>query len=198
MEENKNYSLKVLYTQKEIKSAIKKAAFKIFDEFFPLLKKEKNFRLIFLAILSGASRFRDNLSTEVGKLFAKEGYKGIIEEENISVSTYPKGTKFKKPKILLDTKRDIKGAYAILIDDIIDTGETLSFVIGHLKKKRPKSIKVFVLIDKIPHRRKKVKIDFAGFKLEKDVWVVGYGMDIDGKFRELPYIGYIALKKKNI
>ena len=192
---SRTFQIRKLYSKEEIKAVIKRAAVIIFNEYFPLFKKEKGrFRLIFIAILTGATRFRNALSTEVGKLFAKRGYYGVIEEDDICVSTYPIGTELKKPRFLLDTKREIRGAHVIVVEDIIDTGETISLVIEHLKKKGATSIEIYALVDKTSRRRKKVKIDFVGFEIKEDFWVVGYGMDIDGRYRELPYIGYIAGK----
>ena len=91
----------------------------------------------------------------------------------------------------LDLKDSIKGKDVIVVEDIIDTGRTLSYLIEYLKMKKPNSVKLCASLDK-PERRvkKNVKVDYTGFQIP-DKFVVGYGLDWDEKYRNLPYIGYI-------
>ena len=91
----------------------------------------------------------------------------------------------------LDLKDSIQGKDIIVVEDIIDTGRTLSYLIEYLKMKKPNSVKLCTLLDK-PDRRvmKDVKVDYTGFEIP-DKFVVGYGLDWDEKYRKLPYIGYI-------
>lgn len=91
----------------------------------------------------------------------------------------------------LDLKDSIQGKDVIVVEDIIDTGRTLSYLIEYLKMKKPKSVKLCTLLDK-PERRvkKNVKVDYTGFQIP-DKFVVGYGLDWDERYRNLPYIGYI-------
>lgn len=91
----------------------------------------------------------------------------------------------------LDLKDSIQGKDIIVVEDIIDTGRTLSYLIEYLKMKKPNSVKLCTLLDK-PDRRvmKDVKVDYTGFEIP-DKFVVGYGLDWDEKYRNLPYIGYI-------
>ena len=91
----------------------------------------------------------------------------------------------------LDLKDSIQAKDIIEVEDIIDTGRTLSYLIEYLKMKKPNSVKLCALLDK-PDRRvmKDVKVDYTGFEIP-DKFVVGYGLDCDEKYRNLPYIGYI-------
>ena len=91
----------------------------------------------------------------------------------------------------LDLKDSIQGKDVIVVEDIIDTGRTLSYLLEYLKMKKPNSVKLCTLLDK-PDRRvmKDVKVDYTGFEIP-DKFVVGYGLDWDEKYRNLPYIGYI-------
>ena len=91
----------------------------------------------------------------------------------------------------LDLKDSIQGKDIIVVEDIIDTGRTLSYLLEYLKMKKPNSVKLCTLLDK-PDRRvmKDVKVDYTGFEIP-DKFVVGYGLDWDEKYRNLPYIGYI-------
>ena len=94
-------------------------------------------------------------------------------------------------KMKLDLKDSIQGKDVIVVEDIIDTGRTLSYLLEYLKMKKPNSVKLCTLLDK-PDRRvmKDVKVDYTGFEIP-DKFVVGYGLDWDEKYRNLPYIGYI-------
>ena len=92
--------------------------------------------------------------------------------------------------MILDLKDSIEGKDVIVIEDIIDTGRTLSYLMEYLKMKKPNSIKLCTLLDKPDRRTIPVKVDYTGFKIP-DKFVVGYGLDVDEKYRNLPYIGYI-------
>lgn len=182
-----------LYSAEEISVKVQEAARQIAEQYLPVLERSaggKDFKLVFVAVLSGASRYRTALADEVGKLFAQAGYYGYIEEDEISVSSYPDGENSKEIRFLLDTKRSIAGAPVILVEDIIDQGTTASWVMDMLKAKKPSSLELYVLIDKTPRREKKIKPDHVGFRLEKDLYVLGYGLDVSGRFRELPFIGH--------
>ena len=78
----------------------------------------------------------------------------------------------------------------IIVEDIIDSGITLSYLYDYLKTKNPKSLKICVLLDKKARRQKKIKVDYTGFEIENK-FVLGYGLDYDQKYRNLPYIGVI-------
>jgi hypoxanthine phosphoribosyltransferase len=85
---------------------------------------------------------------------------------------------------------DVKGRDVIVIEDILDTGRTLSFVLELLKKQDPASLKLVVLLDKPSRREAKIEADLVGFTVP-DAFVVGYGLDYDQKYRNLPCIGVL-------
>lgn len=85
---------------------------------------------------------------------------------------------------------DVTGRDIIVIEDILDTGRTLSFVLKLLKKQDPASLKLVVLLDKPSRREAPVEADIVGFTIP-DAFVVGYGLDYDQKYRNLPYIGVV-------
>lgn len=183
-----------LYSAEEIDRKVKEAARQIADRHLPTLEQairdRKPFKLVFVAVLSGASRYRTALANEVGRILAEQGYYGYLEEDEISVSSYPEGETAKEIRFLLDTKRSIAGAPVILVEDIIDQGTTASWVMDMLQAKKPACLELYVLVDKTPRREKRVKPTHVGFCLEKDLYVLGYGLDVNGRFRDLPYIGY--------
>ena len=86
-----------------------------------------------------------------------------------------------------DLTQPIKDKHVLVVEDIIDTGLTMTFLLETLHVRHPASVKVVSLLDKPANRRAEVKIDYVGFTIENR-FVIGYGLDLDGKFRNLPYI----------
>lgn len=89
---------------------------------------------------------------------------------------------------------DIEGKHVLVVEDIIDTGKTLSFLLHMLAKKNPASLKLCTLLDKPESRVSEVKVDYSGFEIS-DKFVVGFGMDYAQKYRNLPYIGELVFKE---
>jgi hypoxanthine phosphoribosyltransferase len=91
-------------------------------------------------------------------------------------------------KIISDLDRSIRGKHALVVEDIVDTGLTLFKVRNLLQDREPASLKIATLLSKPSRRRVEVPVDYIGFSIE-DHFVVGYGLDLDGKCRNLPYVG---------
>ena len=109
----------------------------------------------------------------------------------MSVSSYGSGTSSSGVvKLAKDLDENIEGKHVIVIEDIIDSGRTLSYLLEILAKRNPSSMKLCTLLDKPERRVKDVKVDYVGFAIP-DEFVVGYGLDYDQKYRNLPYIGVV-------
>ncbi len=93
-------------------------------------------------------------------------------------------------KTVLDVKRPIEGHDVLVVDDIVDTGLTLKYIVEGLKLRKPRSLRVVALMDKPDRRRTDIKVDYVGFRIPNR-FVVGYGVDFAERFRNLPYVGYI-------
>ena len=93
-------------------------------------------------------------------------------------------------KIKKDLEGDIYGKHVLIIEDIVDTGTTLSRLKKYLADRNPKSIKICTLLDKPSRRTADIKADYIGFEID-NLFVVGYGLDYDQKYRNLPYISYL-------
>ncbi len=89
-----------------------------------------------------------------------------------------------------DIDQDLSGKDILIVEDIIDSGHTLKFLKEEYLKRNASSVKIFALLDKPSRRKVDIKPDYCGFEVE-DKFIVGYGMDDDEKYRNLPYIGYI-------
>lgn len=108
----------------------------------------------------------------------------------IGVSSYGPGTTSGELVFTKELRLDVRGRDVLLVDDILDTGRTLSKVLARLRALKPRRIRVCVLLDKSARRIEPVKADYAGFEIP-DYFVVGYGMDANERFRNLPFIGVL-------
>lgn len=108
--------------------------------------------------------------------------------EFVSVSSYEGTESSGEVSFRLDVKQSLVGKNVILVEDIVDTGLTISFLLKHMKLKNLKSLKLCSLLLKRARLKVEVPIDYLGFDIE-DKFVIGYGLDFDGRYRELPYIG---------
>ena len=112
----------------------------------------------------------------------------------MKVSSYGSGTVSSgKIEIKKDLDDSIEGLDVIVVEDIVDSGHTLSQLIPELKKRNPRSIAVTTLLDKPSRREVEVDVDYIGFEIE-DKFVVGYGLDYDQSYRDLPFIGVVELE----
>ena len=114
-----------------------------------------------------------------------------LEVDFIGLSSYGKGRQTSgKVKVVHELSTPIKGREVLVIEDIIDTGLTVSFLLDYLRKKKPASLKLCALTDKPSRRRVPVTIDYLGFTVPNK-FIVGYGLDWDEKFRNLPDICFL-------
>lgn len=114
-----------------------------------------------------------------------------VSMDFMSVSSYGADTKSSGVvKIVKDLDEALDGKDVLIVEDIIDSGRTLSYLIEILQKRNPNSIRLCTLLDKPERRVKDVKVDYVGFDIP-DEFVVGYGLDYAQKYRNLPYIGVV-------
>ena len=167
--------IKVLIDEEKLEKRVQEIATQIEEEY-------KGKELTLICILKGSIFFTVDLAKKIN---------GDVRLEFIRVSSYNEGTESSgEIKMKLDLKDSIQGKDVIVIEDIIDTGRTLSYLIEYLKMKKPNSVKLCALLDKPDRRVVDVKVDYTGFQIP-DKFVIGYGLDWDEKYRNLPYIGYI-------
>lgn len=168
-----------LYDQKKIAQRVEEIADQITKDY----SNNEDRELVFIGILTGAVMFYVDLIRRI---------KLPVHMEFMQASSYGAGTTSSgNVKIIKDLNHSIEGKDVIIIEDIIDTGNTLYSLVNLLKKRNPHSIKVCCLLDKIARREANIKSDYVGFVCE-DKFVVGYGLDFNQKYRNLPYIGVLA------
>ena len=110
----------------------------------------------------------------------------------MGISSYAGTDSTGKMLVRQDVSADIEGRHVLILEDIFDTGNSLEFTVNHLKKQNPASIKICTLLDKPERRRAGVtlKADYVGFTIP-NAFVVGYGLDYNEKYRNLPYVGIL-------
>ena len=145
---------------------------------------EKDKSLVIVGILTGAAFFLTDLVRELPEDLD-------VRVDFMSVASYGDSTKTSGVvRIFHDLKTNIEGKNVIVVEDIVDSGLTLSHLLGLLKGRNPASLKVCVLLDKYERRQTEVKVDYCGFRIE-DKFVVGYGLDCAGMWRHLKDIKYV-------
>jgi hypoxanthine phosphoribosyltransferase len=184
----KHFQIKILFSEKEIRKKVIDLAEELAHDYKNIYEKERTkFRLVLLGILNGAVPFIGDLARELSKYFPP----GTIEIDYMAISSY-RGKKSGPIRIDKDTKYPLEGAHVIVVEDIIDTGQTLFEILNLLSKRQTKSLKTCVLVKKARPRNKEVPLDYIGFLVPADKWLIGYGLDFEGKGRELPFIGYLS------
>ncbi|PKR77517.1 hypoxanthine phosphoribosyltransferase [Halalkalibacillus sediminis] len=165
----------ILISEEEIQVKTKQLAEKITNDFdgkFPLA----------IGVLKGAMPFMSDLLKRVNT---------HIEMDFMDVSSYEGGMKSTgEVKIIKDLNTQVKDRDILIIEDIIDSGLTLSYLVDLFKYRQAKSITIVTLLDKPTGRKSDVKADLVGFEVP-DAFVVGYGLDYEEKYRNLPYIGVL-------
>ena len=136
----------------------------------------------FLTVMEGAKPFSADLAA---RLKSEHGFK--VLQDYITVKSYEGTESNGKPRIITPNLFLVAHRDIILIEDIVDTGQTVDFLMSYLKRERASSIKVATLLSKPSRRKVDVKIDYCGREIP-DHFVIGYGLDLDGKFRGLPDI----------
>jgi hypoxanthine phosphoribosyltransferase len=110
----------------------------------------------------------------------------------ITLESYGSGTESSGDvRVVKELRLDVAGADVLLVDDILDSGRTLSFASNYLRERGARSVKTCALLDKPSRRVVPFQADYVGFKIE-DTFVVGYGLDYDSRYRELPYIAKVT------
>jgi len=138
--------------------------------------------LVLVGVLKGAFIFLADLSRRltIPRLI-----------EFIAVSSYDKGSvQSGGVRLVLDVRGNIEGMHALIVEDIVDTGNTLNYLIDMLASHRPASIRTCTLLHKAARAKVEVPLDYVGFSIP-DEWVVGYGLDYAEQNRTLPYIGIV-------
>ena len=169
--------IRVLLSEEEVDSRIREIAAKISRDY-----AGKEIHLI--CVLKGGVFFTCELAKRITV---------PVTLDFMSVSSYGDDTKSSGVvKIVKDLDQPVEGKNVLIVEDIIDSGRTLSYLIDILGKRKPESIHLCTLLDKPERRVRDVKVDYSCFNIP-DEFVVGYGLDYAQKYRNLPFIGVVEL-----
>ena len=166
---------KILFTEEQIKARVEELGKQISEDF-------RGEDIVVIGLLKGCFMFIADLMRAIDT---------NVAVDFMVVSSYGSGVVSSgEIKVRKDYSIDIEGKNVLVIDDILDTGRTLAFVKDYLIVKSPKTIKLCTLLDKPSRKTSKVTVDYVGFSVP-DEFVVGYGLDYDEKYRNLPFIGVL-------
>ena len=173
-----NEQIKVRISEEEVNVRIAEIAAQISEDY-------KGEEILAVGILRGGVYF----CTELTKRITVPVILDFIEASSYGDSTQSSG----EVRITKDLIEDIAGKNVIVVEDIVDTGRTLSLLLENLRKRNPKSLKLCTLLDKPERRVVEVSVDYNGFQIPNE-FVVGYGMDYAQRYRNLPYIGTVEFE----
>jgi hypoxanthine phosphoribosyltransferase len=164
--------LKILISRNEIAKAVNRLALEIQRDY-------QGKQPLLIGVLKGSFLFMADLIRQLDL---------PLELDFVRLSSYGAARESSgKVRIIQGVKTPVKGRDILVIEDIVDTGITISFLLGYLKKKQPASLKLCTLTDKPSRRRVPVPIDYRGFTVPNK-FIVGYGLDFNQRFRNLPHI----------
>ena len=139
-------------------------------------------RPLLIAVLKGGSVFLSDLIRHMDI---------DLEIDFVGLSSYGmEKTSTGKVRLVHDLRDEIRGRDVVLVEGVVDTGYSLRFLLDLLGQRKPRSIKVCALLDKVPCRRVPVPVDYAGFKIGTE-FIIGYGMDAAETYRQLPFVGVV-------
>ena len=183
MKKIKGMKFEIQINEKDIATRVKELVKEI-------AKDSKGKDLFVIGILKGSFVF---LSDLLRLLYVHKIHPSL---DFITVESYGSGkVSSGKLKMLRDITTDIENKWVLIVDDILDTGRTLAFAKDYFQKRKPASVKTCVFLDKPDRRVNDFKADYVGFEIP-DKFVVGYGMDYDNLFRELPYVAVLLDEKE--
>lgn len=170
-------SVRTLISGSQIQKKIREMALKIRRDF-----PEEPLHLV--GVLKGAVFFLSDLARQIP---------GEVSFDFIAVSSYGKETQSSgQVKLTRDLDANIEGKTVIVVEDILDTGLTLEYLLRVFEQRKPKQLRVAVLLDKHERRIAEVRADYVGFRIPNE-FVVGYGLDYGERYRNLPHVGVLSL-----
>ena len=173
------HTVEVMIPEAEIKARIAELGRQITEHY-----KDSGSEMVLVGLLRGSFMFMADLCREV---------QVPHEVDFMTDSSYGSGRSAKREeKILKDLDEDIRGKDVLIVEDIIDSGNTLSKVREILSLREPKSLAICTLLDKPERREVQVPVEFVGFSIP-DEFVVGYGIDYAQRYRHLPYVGKVVI-----
>jgi hypoxanthine phosphoribosyltransferase len=170
-------AIRLLYTAEQIHARVREMGLELARDLGPTTS-----RPLYVGVLKGACMFQCDLARATPL---------DVELDFLAVASYGSGTSSSgSVRLIMDLREAIAGRHVVVCEGVVDSGLTLSFILEMLRTRGPASIKVATLLDKAPCRRVPVTVDYAGWRIGSE-FVVGYGMDVAERYRNLPYVGVL-------
>ena len=167
--------IRVMFTAEQIARRVRELGLELARDY-------QDKRPLFVGVLKGACMFQCDLAraTPID-----------LDLDFVSASSYGAGKSSSgNVRLLMDLREDVADRHVVLCEGVVDSGTSVSFLLDILKRRRPASLRVATLLDKVPCRKIPVPVDYSGWKIGRE-FVVGYGMDDVEKLRNLPYVGVL-------
>jgi len=168
-------TLRVLFTADQIAARVREMGLELARDF-------GDKRPLLVGVLKGACMFQCDLAraTPID-----------LEMDFLAVSSYGSGTTSSgRVKLVMDLRTDIAGRHVVLCEGVVDSGQSVQFILDLLRSRGAASLKVATLLDKVPCRTIPVPVDYAGWRIGSE-FVIGYGLDAAERYRNLPYVGVL-------
>jgi hypoxanthine phosphoribosyltransferase len=168
-------AIRVLFTAEQIRQRVRELG-------LDLARDYQDTRPLFVGVLKGACMFQCDLARATPL---------DVELDFLAVASYGAGTVSSGTvELIMDLRTDIRGRHVVLCEGVVDSGRSVAFILDLLQSRGPASIRVATLLDKSPCRKVPVPVDYTGWCIG-DEFVIGYGMDFDERYRNLPYVGVV-------
>jgi hypoxanthine phosphoribosyltransferase len=164
----------VLVSEEQIQARVVELGRRISEDY-------QGHELLLIGLLRGAIVFLSDLMRAIDT---------PVRLDFIGISSYGANTESGAVRLVMDLETDIAGRHVLVVEDIVDTGKTLSYLVENLKARQPASLRVCALLDKPDRRQVPIQVDYVGFEIP-DKFVVGYGLDFAEGYRNLPFVGVL-------
>ena len=170
----RNDIAEILVTEEAIKVRVAELGRRISEDY-------RGRSLLLVGLLRGAIVFLSDLMRAIDI---------PVQLDFIGISSYGASTESGAVRLVMDLETDITGCDVLIVEDIVDTGKTLSYLVENLKARQPASLRLCALLDKPERRKVPITVDYVGFEIP-DKFVVGYGLDFAEGYRNLPFVGVL-------
>jgi hypoxanthine phosphoribosyltransferase len=164
----------ILVSQEQIQAKVAELGRRISEDY-------RDQELVLIGLLRGAIVFLSDLMRSITI---------PVQLDFIGISSYGAGTESGAVRLVMDLETDIAGRHVLIVEDIVDTGKTLSYLVENLRARHPASLRICALLDKPERRQVPIVVDYVGFAIP-DKFVVGYGLDFAEGYRNLPFVGVL-------
>jgi hypoxanthine phosphoribosyltransferase len=169
-------TIRTLFSEEQIRTRVREMGLEVARDLGHLTQNP-----LYVAVLKGACMFQCDLARATPL---------DVELDFLALASYAGTSSTGTVKLMSDLRTDLAGRHVVVCEGVVDSGRSVNFLIDLLRQRKPASVKVATLLDKVPCRQMPVTVDYAGWRIGSE-FVVGYGMDVAEKYRNLPFVGVL-------